>query len=58
MQKYNFMVKRLAMTKEGIYDGKAMVEQVPTIESAKDYMAIAQIIMTCKTERENYEKVI
>lgn len=46
------IVKRLAAAKKGIYDGLAAVEQAPGSEIAKEYVAIADMIMAGKTERE------
>lgn len=53
-EEYNLLgvIKRLAVAKKGIYDGKAVVEQAPSSEIAKEYMAIAEMIMTDKMERE------
>ena len=46
------VIKRLAAAKKGIYDGLAAVEQAPGSEIAKEYVAIANMIMSGKTERE------
>ena len=53
-KEYNLLgiVKRLAAAKKGIYDGLAAVEQAPGSEIAKEYVAIADMIMAGKTERE------
>lgn len=53
-EEYNLLgvVKRLAVAKKGIYDGRAAVEQAPASEIAKEYMAIAEMIMTDKMKRE------
>ena len=47
------IVKRLAAAKKGIYDGLAAVEQAPSSEIAKEYVAIADMLMAGKTERED-----
>lgn len=54
-KEYNLVgvVKRLAAATKGIYDGRAAVEQVPASEIAKEYVAIAQMIMTGKEKRED-----
>ena len=46
-EEYNLVgvVKRLAVAKKGIYDGLAVVEQAPTSEIAKEYTAIAKMII-------------
>ena len=54
-REYNLLgiVKRLAAAKKGIYDGLAAVEQAPSSEIAKEYVAIADMLMAGKTERED-----
>ncbi len=54
-KEYNLLgiVKRLAAAKKGIYDGLAAVEQAPSSEIAKEYVAIADMLMAGKTERED-----
>lgn len=47
------VIKRLAVAKKGIYDGLAAVEQAPGSEIAKEYVAIANMIMSGKTEMED-----
>ena len=56
-KEYNVLgvIKRLAVAKKGIYDGLAVVEQVPSSEIAKEYKAIANMMIVDKYERE--EKV-
>lgn len=56
-KEYNLLgvVKRLAVAKKGIYDGLAAVEQAPNSELAKEYVAIAEMIMSGKEKREAYE---
>ena len=49
------VIKRLAVAKKGIYDGLAAVEQAPNSELAKEYVAIAEMIMSGKEKREAYE---
>lgn len=53
-KEYNLLgvIKRLAVAKKGIYDGRAVVEQAPNSEIAKEYIAIADMIIAGKTERE------
>ena len=55
-KEYNLLgvVKRLAAAKKGIYDGLAAVEQAPGSEIAKEYVAIANMIMSGKMEREEF----
>ena len=50
-----WVIKRLAVAKKGIYDGLAAVEQAPNSELAKEYVAIAEMIMSGKEKREAYE---
>ncbi len=40
------------MTKKGIYDGLAVVEQAPNGEIAAEYKAVAEMIISGKMERE------
>lgn len=56
-KEYNLLgvIKRLAVAKKGIYDGLAAVEQAPNSELAKEYVAIADMIMSGKEKREEYE---
>ena len=56
-KEYNLLgvIKRLAVAKKGIYDGLAAVEQAPNSELAKEYVAIAEMIMSGKEKREAYE---
>lgn len=53
-KEYNLLgvIKRLAVAKKGLYDGLAAVEQAPSSEIAKEYMAIAKLLMADKMERE------
>lgn len=52
---YNLLgvVKRLAVAKKGIYDGLAVVEQAPNSEIAKEYKAVAALLLTGKAKRED-----
>ena len=54
---YNLVgvVKRLAVAKKGIYDGLAVVEQAPSSEIAKEYTAIAKMIINGNFDREDIE---
>lgn len=56
-KEYNMVgvVKRLAVAKKGIYDGRAAVEQAPGSEIAKEYMAIADMIISGKIKREDMD---
>ena len=56
-KEYNLLgvIKRLAVAKKGIYDGLAAVEQAPNSDLAKEYVAIAEMIMSGKDKREAYE---
>ena len=56
-KEYNLLgvVKRLAVAKKGVYDGLAAVEQAPNSELAKEYIAIAGMIVSGKEKREEYE---
>lgn len=51
---YNLLgvIKRLAAAKKGIYDGLSAVEQSPSSEIAKEYVAIAETIVSGKMRRE------
>ena len=53
-EEYNLLgvVKRLAVAKKGIYDGRAVVEQAPNSEIAAEYKAVAEMIISGKTKRE------
>ena len=52
-REYNVLgvIKRLAAAKKGIYDGLSAVEQSPGSEIAKEYTAIAGMILSGKMER-------
>ena len=56
-KEYNLLgvIKRLAVAKKGIYDGLAAVEQAPNSELAKEYVAIADMIMSGKEKKEEQE---
>ena len=56
-EEYNLVgvVKRLAVAKKGIYDGRAAVEQAPGSEIAKEYMAIADMIISGQMKREDMD---
>ena len=56
-EEYNLVgvVKRLAVAKKGIYDGLAVVEQAPSSEIAKEYTAIAKMIVNGNFDREDIE---
>jgi len=56
-EEYNLVgvVKRLAVAKKGIYDGLAVVEQAPSSEIAKEYTAIAKMIINGNFNREDIE---
>ena len=56
-KEYNLLgvIKRLAVAKKGIYDGLAAVEQAPNSDRAREYVAIAEMIMSGKDKREAYE---
>ncbi len=45
----------LAVAKKGIYDGLAVVEQAPSSEIAKEYTAIAKMIINGNFDREDIE---
>lgn len=49
---YNLLgvIKRLAVAKKGIYDGRAAVEQAPSSEIAKEYTAIANWLVEKQKE--------
>ena len=53
-EEYNLLgvVKRLAVAKKGIYDGRAVVEQAPNSEIAAEYKAVVEMIISGKTKRE------
>lgn len=57
-KEYNLLgvIKRLAVAKKGVYDGLAAVEQAPNSELAKEYVAIAEMIVSGKEKREEYER--
>ena len=44
------VIKRLAVAKKGIYDGRAAVEQAPNSEIAKEYTAIAKWLIEKQKE--------
>ena len=56
-KEYNLLgvIKRLAVAKKGIYDGLVAVEQAPSSELAKEYVAIANMIMSGREKREEQE---
>ena len=56
-KEYNLVgvIKRLAVAKKGIYDGLAAVEQAPNSDLAREYRAIAEMIVSGKEKREAYE---
>ena len=56
-KEYNLLgvIKRLAVAKKGIYDGLAAVEQAPNSELAKEYRAIAELLMAGKEKREEMD---
>lgn len=56
-EEYNLLgvVKRLAVAKKGIYDGRAAVEQAPGSEIAKEYMMIANMIISGQMKREDMD---
>ena len=56
-KEYNLLgvIKRLAVAKKGIYDGLAAVEQAPNSDLAREYVAIAEMIMSGREKREAYE---
>lgn len=56
-KEYNLVgvVKRLAVAKKGIYDGRAAVEQAPGSEIAKEYMTIADMIISGQVKREDMD---
>lgn len=53
-KEYNLIgvIKKLAIAKKGVYDGKAVVESVPTSEIAREYNAIADMIIANRYKRE------
>lgn len=56
-KEYNLLgvIKRLAVAKKGIYDGLAAVEQAPNSDLAREYVAIAEMIMSGNDKKEVYE---
>lgn len=56
-KEYNLLgvIKRLAVAKKGIYDGLAAVEQAPNSDLAREYVAIAEMIIFGKEKREAYD---
>lgn len=56
-KEYNLLgvVKRLAVAKKGLYDGQAAVEQAPGSEIAKEYMKIADMIISGQMKREDMD---
>lgn len=56
-KEYNLLgvIKRLAVAKKGIYDGLAAVEQAPNSDLAREYVAIAEMIMSGREKRKEYE---
>lgn len=56
-EEYNLLgvVKRLAVAKKGIYDGRAAVEQAPGSEIAKEYMTIADMVISGQMKREDMD---
>ena len=56
-KEYNLLgvIKRLAVAKKGIYDGLAAVEQAPNSDLAREYVAIAEMIMSGREQRKEYE---
>ena len=53
-KEYNLLgvVKRLAVAKKGLYDGRAAVEQAPESQIAQEYTAIAKMLIDEKEGRE------
>ena len=53
-KEYNLLgvVKRLAVAKKGLYDGRAAVEQAPGSQIAQEYTAIAKMLIDGKEKRE------
>ena len=53
-REYNLLgvVKRLAVAKKGLYDGRAAVEQAPESQIAQEYTAIAKMLIDGKERRE------
>lgn len=39
------LLKRLAVAKKGLYDGRAAVEQAPESQIAQEYTAIAKMLI-------------
>lgn len=56
-KEYNLLgvIKRLAVAKKGIYDGRAAVEQAPGSEIAKEYAAIANWLVEEQKEVKDHE---
>lgn len=56
-KEYNLLgvIKRLAVAKKGIYDGRAAVEQAPSSEIAKEYIAIANWLVQEQKEVKDHE---
>ena len=56
-KEYNLLgvIKRLAVAKKGIYDGRAAVEQAPSSEIAKEYTAIANWLVQEQKEVKDHE---
>ena len=52
-KEYNLLgvIKRLAIAKKGIYDGRAVVEQAPASEISIEYRKIADMMISEKFER-------
>lgn len=46
------LLKRLAVAKKGLYDGRAAVEQAPESQIAQEYTAIAKMLIDGKERRE------
>lgn len=53
-KEYNLLgvVKRLAVAKKGLYDGRAAVEQAPESQIAQEYTTIAKMLIDGKERRE------
>lgn len=54
-KEYNLLgvIKRLAVAKKGLYDGLAAVEQAPDSQIAREYTAIADMLINGKGKRED-----
>lgn len=48
------MIKRLYVEK-GVYDGLATVDQAPNSDLEKEYVAVAELIMSGKEKMEEHE---